>query len=345
MYTKQKQRWLARLFLILLLCSSLGFSAAASDSQAEQAQQADSMEQVVAQLCEAYGLNEENFSLCYYNTITKESYSYNPDAWMIAGSTYKLPLNMYYYEQEAAGAIDPEQQIAGHSLSEIHYQSIVYSNNELSEALIDNLGSFQHYKELMFSNYGGLEPEEINDIVWTKNYFTTRYMLNTLKYLYANADQFSELLSLMREAAPDAYFKKYVTEYEIAHKYGSYDTAENDVGIVYTHEPYLLAVYTYQLPDGEDIVGRINEAVCAYNVAHLQTPKTQEEPTQEAPISALESEQYLLAATLTPESASGTLQELLPFLPLVLIGLVLLVVVLLLIRHHRKKHQSQEASQ
>ena len=197
--------------------------------------------------------------------LTKERYSFSADRWMIAASTYKLPLNLYYYEQEAAGAIDPETWIAGRRLSEIHYESIVNSNNDLSEALIYHLGTFRQYKEQMFASFSHLAPEEIADIAWTGNYYTTGFLCDTLQYLYENADRFPQLLAYLKEAQPEAYFKKYVTQYPIAHKYGSFDGAENDVGIVYTEEPYLLAVYTYGLSDGEEVVARVNEAVCRYN--------------------------------------------------------------------------------
>lgn len=237
---------------------------------------------VIEQLCVDYDLNENNFSLCYYNTMTEETCSYNPDAWMIAGSTYKLPLNMYYYELENAGELSSDEIICGYTLADIHYESIVHSNNELSEALIWNLGSYQHYKELMFCCYGDLDYEEIADIAWSANYFSTQYMLNTLKYLYENAEAFPQLLSYMTEANPDSYFYKYSSDYVIAHKYGAYDTAENDVGIVYTDEPYLLAVYTYGLDNGEDVVARVNEAVCSYNVANIQSDEETESPPDDS---------------------------------------------------------------
>lgn len=50
-----------------------------------------------------YGLNEQNFSLCYYDTVTGEEYRYNDGCFMVAASTFKLPLNLYYYELEQSG--------------------------------------------------------------------------------------------------------------------------------------------------------------------------------------------------------------------------------------------------
>lgn len=235
------------------------------------------METVVQALMAEYDLNEGNFSLCYYNTVTGESYEFNPDAWMVAASTYKLPLNLYYYEQEAAGLIDPESAVSGVPLPTIHYRSIVESNNELSHALIYNLGTFRQYKQLMLETYSDYDLNLVPAEAMNRNLYTAGFMMDVLQYLYPIADQYPELMEHLHEAMPGQYFKKYVTDYPIAHKYGSYDGAENDIGIVYTEEPYLLTVYTYQVYNGMDVVGRINEAVCAYNVSHYQ-PEPEPEP-------------------------------------------------------------------
>lgn len=295
---------------------------------------------LMAQLQSQYGLNETNFSLCYYNTVTGESYEYNPDAWMVAASTFKLPLNLYYYEQEAAGAIDPHAYIAGAALSDIHYKSIVESNNELSLALLYNLGSFRTYKQLMLDTYGHYTAEQIPEAALRSNLYTTGFMMDVLQYLYPRAEQFPELIDYLKEALPDQYFKKYVTDYPIAHKFGSYNTAENDVGIIYTPEPYLLAVYTYGLADGEEVVARINEAICAYNVSPDQ-PEPEPEPVpdpESEPEPALESEP---ASTPTPEVSAtepDTLQPaLLQLHPLTVLGLLGAVLCLILLILERKK--------
>lgn len=291
------------------------------------------LDETITTLQTEYGLTEENFSLCYYNTVTAETYMFAPDHWMIAGSTYKLPLNMYYYEQEAAGAIAPDTNIGGHTLAEIHYESIVNSNNELSETLIHHFTSFRAYKEAMFAHYGGLTTEGLDEIVWSKNYFTTRYMCNTLRYLYENSAHFTQLLDYLQQAQPNAYFKKYVTQYQIAHKYGSYGGAENDVGIVYTAEPYLLAVYTYGLSDGEEVVARVNEAICKYNVT--KTAIEAEETAAEAEAAQAAT---VTTPTVEPETTpTVSLQS--STIMLCLSGAILLAVgcwIELLVRRRRK---------
>ena len=84
-------------------------------------------------------------------------------------------------------------------------------------------------------------------------------MMSALKKLYENAEDYEELIGYMKESNPqDGYFRRYVTECEVAHKYGSFEGAEDDVGIIYAEQPFLLAVYTYYAgpAGGEDLCGQ-----------------------------------------------------------------------------------------
>ena len=83
---------------------------------------------------------------------------------------------------------------------------------------------------------------------------------------------------------PGQYFKRGVTEYEVAHKYGTLQGHENDVGIVFTEQPFLVAIYTqyvYTPIRGEELIGRIGAALIAYQTKRTELDKP--EPTEETP--------------------------------------------------------------
>src|SRR5699024_2372353 len=65
------------------------------------------LEDVMADFMADWGLNSENFAVSYYNTVTGESYAFNDTHMMVAASTFKLPLNLYYYDLEHAGSWIP----------------------------------------------------------------------------------------------------------------------------------------------------------------------------------------------------------------------------------------------
>lgn len=222
-----------------------------------------------AQVAQAFikenNLSKKNFALSFYDTVTGEEYNYNETKMMTAASTFKLPLNLYYYELQAAGKISGSAEIpdADATLDECHERSLVYSDNEVSIAMLYHLGNFRTYKQLM-RKYFTMTDAEIDPAYYADNNYCTRMMMDCLKYLYARQDKFPEMLGYLKQAEPGAYFKHYVTGCEIAHKYGSFDGAENDVGIFYTDEPFLLAVYTKGIV-GEEICAQAGKLFYEYN--------------------------------------------------------------------------------
>ena len=198
----------------------------------------------VEQFRAEHRLTESNFAVSYYDPVSGESYAYNEETMLVAASTFKLPLNLYYYELEQAGEIAPDAYIpnSGTTLANCHRMSLVDSNNEVSIAMLYNLGNFRTYKEKM-RKYFTMTDDEIDGKYWSNNYYCTRMMMDALRYLYENEAEFPEMIGYLKQACPDHYFKKYL-DCEIAHKYGSFEGAENDVGIIYGENPFLLAVYT-----------------------------------------------------------------------------------------------------
>ena len=111
----------------------------------------------------------------------------------------------------------------GATLDLCHYLSIVESNNEISHALLYRIGTFPEYKEAM-RKYFTMTDDEIDPKYYQDNYYCTRMMMDTLKYLYARQDEFPELIDYMKQSIPqNNYFKAKVTEMEVAHKYGSFE--------------------------------------------------------------------------------------------------------------------------
>ena len=241
------------------------------------------LEQAMEDFRTYYQLSEDNFSLSYYNTVTGEEYIYNDEKFSIAASTYKLPLNMYFYEMEQAGEITGDTIISwtGRTLDDIHEQSIVNSNNELSEALMYYWNDHTTYKENM-RKYFTMTDEEIDPVYYQGNYYCVRMMMDCLKYLYAHSEEFEELIGYMKIAMPGQYFQSGVTEYEVAHKYGSVQWFNNDVGIIYTPQPFLLAVYNQGGNIGGDgVCARAAKLLAAYTVWQGEhTPVEPEEPEE-----------------------------------------------------------------
>ncbi len=296
---------LSRVPLALLLALFLSLAPRAAET---------ALEERMAQFRSDYGLNEQNFSLCYYDTVSGETYRYNDRAFWPAASTYKLPLNLYYYELEQSGALGPTLSIGGMPLSKAHYQSLVWSDNEISISMLYGLGNFRTYKEKM-RKYFTMDASEIPYQYYVNNVYCTAMMLDALQYVYERQAQFPELLDHMKEAQPGQYFKRLAGETEIAHKYGFfYDEDErslavNDVGIVYAPHPFLLAAYTRNAADGEEVLAQLCATLLEYQdelsteAAPGPAPEAPPEPT---PVPVPEAPPELVPAT---PPASGSLLQ------------------------------------
>lgn len=262
------RRWLGGLLCLLALVQAAAIPAAAYDAPEDFTGQ--TLEEIVNQFRQENGLDTGNFALSYYNTVTGESYDYNADKFMVAASTFKVPLNMYYYEMERDGDIASDAYIpeAGVTLDVAHRESLVRSNNECSIGMLYHLGVFSQYKKCMMK-YFTMDPDKIDAIYYADNYYCTHMMMDALKYLYENSGDFEEMLDYMKQAQPDEYFAAGVPEdCEVAHKYGWFEGAVNDVGVIYTQEPFLLAVYTQDA--GEWVVTNAAKLLYAYNTWNSQ---------------------------------------------------------------------------
>ena len=258
------------------------------------------LEQVMAEFMTENGLNSSNFSVSYYNTVTGESYAFNDQTMMVAASTFKLPLNMYYYELEQAGELEPDAYLdrAGTTLDTAHRLSLVESNNEVSIGMLYSLGDFRTYKTLM-RKYFTLSDEEIDYLYYADNYYCTHMMMDALRYLYDHSADFAEMLDYMKQAQPGEYFKAGVTEYEVAHKYGWYDGAVNDVGIIYTEQPFLLAVYTQDLH--QQVLADTASLLTAWNTRTV--PEDTEAVMLEVEMLPIPEEEPPAEETVLPEDA------------------------------------------
>ena len=79
--------------------------------------------------------------LGYRDPVTGETAWVEPDRKMFAASLYKVALNMIWADRIAAGEADPtETLVLNLPLEHLMKQSLTYSNNELSVALMGPLG-------------------------------------------------------------------------------------------------------------------------------------------------------------------------------------------------------------
>lgn len=275
------------------------------------------LEADLAAIMSEHGLDEGNIAFGYRRTTDWTQFTFNEDALFESASVYKLALNMYYYEQEAAGNIAPDAVYGGMPLSDCHRLSLQYSNNDLSRVMLDAaFPDFADYKRLA-AGYAGIDVRALDEEYLYSSEFNVNIQLGVLQRLYDGADStYAEAIGYLKAAQPGEYFKSGVTEYEIAQKYG-YDTYGGSlyvatVGIVFAEEPFLIAVFTRSVPGAGNVIGEICRAFCDYNDApHDPLPEPEAPPvactspvTPEVPLTARREE---LAAAVAGAAAALSL--------------------------------------
>lgn len=288
MSLKRPGRGRLRLLASLLLAALLLCSPALADGAA------DALDAAVGALFEEYDLSERNFALGFRALSDGTEYWYNADKLFETASLYKLPLNMYFYELEAAGEMASDESIYGVPLDYCHEQSLVYSNNELSQLMVDWIGSYRQFKDIAFG-YTGLDESERGFDYYASGGFTARMMVGMLQTLWDDPETFGQEIDYLKEANPGEYLESGECGLEIAQKYGyeHYDGILNIciAGIVYTDEPFLITVLTRGVGWAEVLMGELCDAFAEYEQtrAHVEPvpPETGAEGPSVQPVSAL----------------------------------------------------------
>lgn len=219
------------------------------------------------------GIDHEKVAYCITDLEHNIKYSMNEKDEFIAASIYKLPLAMLYYDKvnegeytldstftysgymhEDAGVISSDYGIGSQvPLSDLLNDLIIYSDNDASHILYENLGGWKEYKEAM-TKY----TDSISENYYTMDNVTTANTMNdVVTYLYDHKEDYKGLIKNMEEAEPGEYLDR-DTQLSMPQKYGMYDSALNSVGFVECNTSYSIVVLTSLGDKGADVMANIN---------------------------------------------------------------------------------------
>ena len=232
---------------------------------------------LIAEIKTANNLKAYNFAFFYYNPQTQKYYFDNQDKYFKGASTVKVPVAMIYYDKIRNGELTEESTLqytsddyeAGGGTTASKYkvgnyipisflleQSIINSDNTAVNILIDGIG-YRKCRELM-AQYS--DEEFIADF-YTSNLTKASFGFDIINHIYQNQENYQELIGYMKQSSFGEYLKKYITEYDVAHKYGSYAGNVHDYGIVFADSPYLIGVYTQNVPNADELIANISRQV------------------------------------------------------------------------------------
>lgn len=307
----------------LLLCAGLFLGllegrASAVDT-AEDARFTDkTWEQVIEDFLLSYNIDPDSVAIGYRNTVTGEEGYWNGDTYMVAGSMYKVALNMYWAEKVYLGEIGWDEPISGGAYKPdlpyetVQYMSIVESDNDYSSALFERMGTYREYRAEIAPFYG-VDPAKVGEKYYENNFSTPRQMIYCLNLLYTQPERYPNVLDYMLQAAPGSYFRYKETRFAIAQKYGflmdGMTTIADCCGVVYTDDPFLLVMFTQNVDQGLERLGDLCVLMCDYTQYHTAWRLREEE---EAARLAAEEEARLAAeeeARLAEEEEARLAEE------------------------------------
>ena len=245
----------------------------------------ENMELLIKYEMEKYNLNENNFYFFFYNVNDKKYYFYNENTYFTAASTIKVPVAMYYYDEinsgnytldtgilyasgcyEAGGGNIGSLYSVGDKvpLKNLLEQMIVNSDNTAINILMKNLG-YSNVKKAI-TKYS---DETIPDDFYTSNIASANFYYDVINYLYEHQSEYTTLIDHMKKSSMGMYLKEYITDYDVAHKYGSYSGYVHDYGIVFTESPYLVGIFTNGIPDSDEVIASISKGILDYNLGSL----------------------------------------------------------------------------
>ncbi len=271
-------RKLSQVLLCLFLAAALMVPVLAGDTEAVPSAQEETdvladlsqyydfehrpLEDIMAQFRTEYGLDENNFAMGYYATGTGDSYGFQVDSYRDAGYTYMLPLNVVFYDLEAEGEFAADANYVGtYYLPYLYTYTITDSDIAMGRTMRNYLGTYREYREVMTR----FSQQEYTEEYYSENVINVRYMMNVLWYIYENSETYPDLLEDLGNAYPgDAFDLLLEQKYNVAHKYSGEDGVYNDVAIIYTREPFLLAAYSQDIGHAEEMLGALAELLAEY---------------------------------------------------------------------------------
>ena len=216
------------------------------------------------------GLDASNFSMSYYDLVSGESYTFNQDVFVPVGKLRFLPTHMYFYEEETRGAFepltpeDPVFTIAGMTLEECRYHSIILAEDAISDKMQSQIGTVNQYLELINQRYGMLDPNTLPREYWTGKSLSPRFLMNCIRIVSSQPELFTGLManySMVQQA--DAFADGSVS-YPIVQIRGEEDGYITAVAEVSAARNFLLVASVKTVSGGDAVLGKLNQTICNY---------------------------------------------------------------------------------
>ncbi|MDP4093524.1 MAG: serine hydrolase [Bacillota bacterium] len=232
------------------------------------------------------------YGIYYYNLISGEEFGINEDTQFDAASTTKVPLNLYLYQKIKSGDVNEDDKLAytreddATGTGDIQYQKFgtEYSVKELSKLSItasDNVAANMLFRLLGRDNVkdymrqvGGKVVDDEDNISSPKD--LGLYMKLVYDF-YLNEGSLGEELmdNFLKTEFNDRIPALLPDTVKVAHKIGTQIRVFNDVAIIFTDTPYVLAVMSDQIDEdqGANVIAAISKKIYDFTTSGPKNSK------------------------------------------------------------------------
>ena len=243
----------------------------------------DEIKRIDEKIHEILGDEEKHYGIYYYDLNTGCEYFLNEDKEFQAASTMKVPIAMmiadklekkelkedtlieYTLTDDSDGAGVLQGNISeGDKLEVIDLMKymIEESDNVATSMLKRNVGNICDY----ITDLTSIKVDN------EKNFITPKQSYMVLKILYNKSDEniyYKKIIEFMKATITHDRLDKYINHNIVAHKIGDYENYVNDVGIIYTQEPYILTIYTEDVMEkGRENIAQISKMIYDIKTKH-----------------------------------------------------------------------------
>lgn len=226
------------------------------------------------------GTEIDNFGIIYYNLNLNKKVGININKNFTAGCTFYLGLYMVIHEEIQKGNISLDEKIDYNA--ETDYQDgsgtiqwhinksikspimlkdlldmlIMHSDNIARRMIVRNYGGIVNIKQKLYQ----LINKDYDDDINTTN-TTPEIQFLLLKKVYDNQKYYSYLIEILQKTKKDDRITRFIPDEIVSHKTGHFNGCANDIGIVFSKNPYIIIFYSRDVSHQYKKIGTLSKLI------------------------------------------------------------------------------------